>query len=98
MPGTDKGFANIKFVKARDDYVAKEEEFIVLSAVVKQKEVSLSELEKVRTLSVAAFLFSASRLLRPLFWSQTTNVQTTGPSDGGGGGIHGVSPTPSRWR
>ena len=37
-----------KFVKTRDDFIAKEEEFIVLSAVVKQKEVSISELEKVR--------------------------------------------------
>ena len=36
-----------KFCKARDDFVSKEEEFIVLSAVVKQKEVTLSELEKV---------------------------------------------------
>lgn len=37
-----------KFCKARDDFVAKEEEFIVLSAVVKQKEVTLTDLEKVR--------------------------------------------------
>ena len=36
-----------KSSRARDEYVAKDEEFIVLSAVVKQKEVALSELQKI---------------------------------------------------
>ena len=53
-----------KFCKARDDFVSKEEEFIVLSAVVKQKEVTLSELEKVIFLdtTLESILFSSTLL------------------------------------
>ena len=36
-----------KFNKLRDEYAAKEEETIVLTAVVKTKEVALSEMQKV---------------------------------------------------
>ena len=52
-----------KFCKARDDFVSKEEEFIVLSAVVKQKEVTLSELEKVfLDTTLESILFSSTLL------------------------------------
>ena len=52
-----------KFCKARDDFVSKEEEFIVLSAVVKQKEVTLSELEKVfLDTTLESILFSSTFL------------------------------------
>ena len=51
-----------KFCKARDDFVSKEEEFIVLSAVVKQKEVTLSELEKVVFLET-----TLESILNPVF-------------------------------
>ena len=38
-----------KFNKLRDEYASKEEEVIVLQAVAKTKEVSLTEMQKVKT-------------------------------------------------